>query len=161
MEMRGISRVDGNEHINQFVKSGEAFSRCYYVSKTNTNKYGIVSRRTGVPFVEFKGVEKLTNLIWVLNINDNEKKLVDVSSITPSLSKTFFKVIKVFENYALIEYKNGEREFIDLSNVQPVRYEKFEPYSYFKLPNGRWSFVDMVNLRVSKEEFKLDSADFI
>lgn len=161
MDIIVTKKVKATECTNQFISPGDTFTEYYVIAKMAEKEYAIVNKSTGISLVLFESMEKITDNIWVLNINATEKKAIDVSAVIPNLSDPFSKVIKVFENEILIEYENGKRDIIELGNMKPIDYSFFDPYSFFNLPNGKYSVVNMHNLKVSKEEFGLENEDFI
>jgi len=161
MKIKITKQVEVEDCTEQFISRLYGFLEDYYIAKIDENEYAIVNKENNISLVQFQSIEKITKVIWILNINDNEKMLIDISKPIPTRSKVFSKVIKIYEEYVLVEYENGKRDLVCLKKLNPVRYEAFDPLTYLKLPSGKWSFIDMVNLMASKEEFKLDSEDFI
>lgn len=161
MDIIVTKKIIAEECTYQFVKQGDKFTEFYIIAKIAEKEYAIVNKSTGISLVLFESVEKITDNIWILNINANEKKAIDVSQTIPCVSEPFSQVIKMFVDYILIEYENGKRDIIELRNMKPIDYSFFDPYSFFNLPNGKYSVVNMKKLKVSKEEFGLENEDFI
>lgn len=161
MKIKITKQVEVEDYTEQFVSKLYGFLEDHFIAKIDENEYAIVSKENNIPLVQFQSVEKITKVIWILNINDNEKRLIDISKPTPTLSEPFSKVIKIFEGYILVEYEDEKRDIIDLDFLEPPDYGMLEaPYSHFRLPNGKFSFVNMNNLKVSKDEIELKNEDF-
>jgi len=161
MKIKITKQVEAKECTEQFVSKLYGFLEDHVIVKIDENEYAIVNKENNISLVQFQSVEKITNVIWILNINDKEKRLIDISKSTPKLSDPFSKVIKTFEEYMLVELKDGDRLLLEFSEIATNSSTLFAcPYCVFELPNGKYTIVDMDDLTVANFEFELKYGDF-
>lgn len=161
MEVKVAKIVEAEECTKDFIKEGEKFTSAYIICKMRKNKYAFVHKTSREVFVVFESVEKITEKVWLLNINKKEKRLIDISEFIPKMTYEFSKVIKVFEEYMLVELKDGDRSLLEFSEIDTNSSTIFQgPYRVFELPNGKYTIMDMDNLSVANFEFDLSWQNF-
>jgi len=147
MKFKLTKTVEAEWCTHEFLNGGKHLANhVWAIAKYKDGNYAIVHKITNEIYKEFKEKQKIYDNTWLLTHLDDTQCIMYYGEDKIKTSKSFLRLIKVFENFVLIENMEGERKLL-------MRHAFFqEELRWFSGEDNNWKVVRVYK---GKNEFTI------